>query len=235
MSIRKVKRLYFHAAWWGLSLLLVPTLGFGAPQIKCWTNSEGVRECGDKVPPEYAQQGYERKDSSGITVGTQTRAKNIEELRQERELALQQQEQQRLREQQQMRDTTLLQTFASVDDLELARDGQLQNIDAQIRIAENHIAKLQINLAAMVETAANQERRGETPKPETIANIESVRTQITDNEAFIATRRLEKETIAAKYATDIERYRKLKDLAPAQSSPAPATATAPPNTSSASP
>lgn len=22
--------------------------------IKCWTNNEGVRECGNRVPPEYS-------------------------------------------------------------------------------------------------------------------------------------------------------------------------------------
>lgn len=204
-------------------------------QIKCWTNREGIRECGNNVPPEFSQQGYEKRGASGVTVGTQNRAKSAEELQAEREQALREQEQQREREQQEARDTVLLQTYASVDDLELARDGQLQNIDTQIRIAENHMAKLQTNLAAMIEVAANQERRGEKPKPETIANIESVRSQIAGDEATIASRRKEKDAVAARFAIDIARYREIKNQAPAQNSPAPATATAQPSRSSASP
>ena len=37
-------------------LALPPMAGAG---IKCWTNNDGVRECGNAVPPEYAQQGHE--------------------------------------------------------------------------------------------------------------------------------------------------------------------------------
>ena len=27
-------------------------------RMKCWENSEGIKECGDKIPPEYIQKGY---------------------------------------------------------------------------------------------------------------------------------------------------------------------------------
>ena len=37
-----------------------------AARIKCWTNNEGNRECGDKIPPEYTQQGYKELDKSGL-------------------------------------------------------------------------------------------------------------------------------------------------------------------------
>ena len=26
--------------------------------IKCWTNKDGVRECGNVVPPEYSQESH---------------------------------------------------------------------------------------------------------------------------------------------------------------------------------
>ena len=53
-------------------------------KIKCWHNKDGVRECGNAVPPEYAQQQSEEKDKSGLTVKTQERAKTQEELEAER-------------------------------------------------------------------------------------------------------------------------------------------------------
>ena len=34
-------------------------------RFKCWTNSDGVKECGQNVPPEYAQQGHEEVNSLG--------------------------------------------------------------------------------------------------------------------------------------------------------------------------
>jgi hypothetical protein len=41
-----------------LVTLISLTCGFSLTAdaaIKCWTNKEGVKECGDTVPPEYAQ------------------------------------------------------------------------------------------------------------------------------------------------------------------------------------
>ena len=52
--------------------------------IKCWHNQDGVRECGNVVPPEYAQQGSETKDKFGVTIGATGRAKTLEELEAER-------------------------------------------------------------------------------------------------------------------------------------------------------
>ena len=48
-------------------------------RFKCWTNSDGVRECGENVPPEYAQQGHEEINKLGITVDKQERAMTEEE------------------------------------------------------------------------------------------------------------------------------------------------------------
>ena len=49
-------------------------------RLKCWTNSEGVRECGNAVPPEYAQQGHQELDKSGMVKKETERAKTDEEL-----------------------------------------------------------------------------------------------------------------------------------------------------------
>jgi len=43
--------------------------------IKCWTNDDGVRECGNTVPPEYAQKSHRELTGEGITVSTTKRAK----------------------------------------------------------------------------------------------------------------------------------------------------------------
>ena len=63
------------------------------------------------------------------------------------------------------------------------------------------------------ERAADIERRGEKPSAEMIGNIESVRGQIAENEAFIATKRAEQDGIRARFAADIERFRELKGTA----------------------
>ena len=53
-------------------------------KIKCWKNNEGVRECGNVVPPEFAQQGHEEVSSGGVKRESTGRAKSLEELEAER-------------------------------------------------------------------------------------------------------------------------------------------------------
>ena len=61
-----------------------------------------------------------------------------------------------------------------------------------------------------MEQAADVERRGENPSEDLLAPISSVRGQITDNEAFIATKEQEQEEIRQRFDTDITRFRELK-------------------------
>lgn len=181
-----------------------------AAKFKCWKNSEGVRECGNAVPPEYAQQGHETIGKGGLKLESKGRAKTVEELQAERE-AEKAAELARLEEQKRkQQDRVLLDTFASEDDLILTRDGQIAHLDSQVRLTESHIEKLQNNLDKMIERAADVERRGETPSEEMVANISSVRDQIAENEAFIATKEEEKAAIRQRFATDIERFKELK-------------------------
>ena len=56
-------------------------------RMKCWTNNEGVKECGDTVPPEYTQQGYKELSKEGIVKDETKRVKTKEELEKEREKA----------------------------------------------------------------------------------------------------------------------------------------------------
>ncbi|MGR8920381.1 MAG: hypothetical protein ACU85V_12230 [Gammaproteobacteria bacterium] len=198
-----------RAAVLGTALMLMAAAPAGAA-IKCWTNSEGVRECGNAVPPEYAQQGHEKISKHGLKRGEQEAAKSLEELTAEREAAkaakaaaIEAKERAKL-------DRVLLDTFASEDDMVLTRDGQIAHLDSQIRLTRSHIDKLQANLDKMVDRAAELERRGEKPSAEMVANIRSVRSQIEENETFIATKKAEQAEIEARFDADIARFRELK-------------------------
>ena len=178
--------------------------------IKCWKNKEGVRECGNSVPPEYAQQGHETKDSRGLTVGKTERAKSMEELEAERAADKEKQKAAVAEKKRAALDRVLLDTFASEDDLVLTRDGQIAHLESQIDLTRSHIGKLEKNLNQMMEGAADVERRGENPSEDLIANISSVRGQIDDNETFISTKEREQEEIRQRFDIDIARFKELK-------------------------
>ncbi len=66
-----------------LILVLVTGLSPSPPahaRIKCWTNKDDIRECGNVVPPEYSQKGHEELSDQGIVIDRKERAKTPEEL-----------------------------------------------------------------------------------------------------------------------------------------------------------
>jgi len=210
MGIDDIIRHTLRAGIAAIALAGVPLSATAA--IKCWTNHEGVRECGNVVPPEFAQQGHETLNKQGLTTDTAEAAKTREELLAERAAADAARKAEIEERQREQADRVLLDTFASVDDLELTRDGQVAHLDSQIRLVQSHLEKLQVNLDQMIERAAETERRGEMPSAEMIKNIDSVRDQIRDNEEFIATKKREQEEICVRFEADISRFRVLMGL-----------------------
>lgn len=181
-------------------------------RIVCWTNSDGVRECGDSVPPEYSQQGHKEFSEQGIVVDETEAAMTDTELEELKRITAEKAEQKRREEVQKRRDRMLLDTFASVEDIELARDRKISAIDSSISLAERRINKLRQEKDRLITKAAGFERQGKEI-PEYIAeDINRVDRQITANNEFIADKREEQEVVRARHDRDIKRYNEIRLL-----------------------
>lgn len=196
-----------------LALALALPVGAEAG-IKCWTNDEGVRECGNAIPPEYAQREHVEKSNSGVVVRKQERSKTKEEIlaarAREAEEAKAKAAAAEAAAKRAAADRVLLDTFSSEDDLVLARDGQLTNVEAQIKVTESHVKKLDRQLDQMIGQAADIEKRGRKVPENLARNIDSVRDQIVDQQEFIGEKREEQDAIRAKFDADIARFRELR-------------------------
>ncbi len=193
-----------------LSLIVLPTASQAA--IKCWVNKDGVKECGDKVPPEYAQEGHKELSERGFVVDEKERAKSEEELEEERRQEALKAEEERLAAERERRDQILLQTFSSVSDLEKARDDKLLALESTISIIETRNEKIQADLDNRIKKAADEERAQGKPSEELLKDIEDLRRQITNNNQHIAEKRSEQEELKETYARDIERFKELKSV-----------------------
>ncbi len=181
-----------------------------AKKFKCWTNSEGVRECGNVVPPEYAQQGHEEINDRGLTVGSTRRAKTDEEIEAER---LEQQRldtERKLAEKQAKSDRILLATYPTEYDMRLAHKGKLASIDSRINHAEHLIKRLKEKLVEFIQDAANQERSGKEVSEETLKSIRLVKQQMTEQRNFIQESEHEKAKINARFEDELAHFRQLK-------------------------
>jgi hypothetical protein len=205
--------------------LLLVLLGLSAnafaASIKCWKNEQGVRECGQFVPPEYSQQRIEIINERGIVIDVKEAAKTPEQLAEEaRQKKLREAELRRQKEQA-LQDRILLNTFTTERDLRLSYDGKIEAIRGIISITHSNSETLQKNLTRVQKKAANYERAGEKPPQTLFEEMDSLKDQIQDNREFIAKKEEAIRKLEARYQADLARFRKLKGIkAPAGPPPA---------------
>lgn len=197
-------------AFFFIFLILSVSRPVDAKNILCWKNKQKIRECGETVPPEYAQQRIEVLNDQGIVIKViQARKSKAQLAREAREAERQKQADERRRQ-----DLILLKTFTREEDLLATRDKQLAAIDSTISIAAGNLRVLNTNLAQLQKQAADHERGG-TPIPQVLLkDIDSVKRQIVENEKYLAEKEARKKAIKQKFAADLTRYRKLKQVKP---------------------
>ena len=182
----------------------------GGKSIKCWTNKDGVKECGNAVPPEYSQDEHEQVSTGGAKIKKTGKARTEEELEADRQAAEQKKSAEEEAKKQAALDKVLLDTYSSESDLALSRDGQLTNIDSQIKLTESHIEKLHKQQDQLIQQAADHERRGQPVPPKLAASIDDLRKQIDENKQFIVNKGADKDRLREKFDADIKRFRELR-------------------------
>lgn len=180
----------------------------------CWTNSDGYKECGNSVPPEYSQKRTETFDSQGVVTEVKKKAKSRAQYEFEQEeaakLKAENEEIARLAKLQDEKDRVLLSTFSRVEDIALFKKRNLDQLDLQIKIANIQITQLEKSLKGYNKEAATYERRRK-PIPEALqANLDSVNGQISNKQKYIGTKQAEMNELSNKYDADMERFRILK-------------------------
>lgn len=182
--------------------------------IKCWTNSQGVRECGNVVPPEYAQRSHRELNQQGILIGRTARAKTQDELERDQaerqRRAAEEAKLARIAREQAKRDRVLLYTFTTEEDMFLARDGKLQAIETRVRHAQSRIVKLEQTLENLRARAALLERRGSVVPEKLREEIVAGEREIANKRESIEQLRTEQKDVRASFEADLLRFRQLK-------------------------
>jgi monoamine oxidase len=177
--------------------------------LKCWTSHEGLRECGNNVPPEYAQEGYSEISSTGV-VREKARAPSQEEIEAARQRAEAERVARERFTERATQDRVLLSTFTNEGDVQLASNGKEAVFESRIKLVQTRVADLERNLARLSEHAAQEERSGKGMSPQLRNDLEQVERQIAEHRQFIVDQRHEQEQVRLKSATDLERFRALK-------------------------
>ena len=196
--------------------LFVLMSGIAQAKLYRWVDENGEVHYTDKIPPQYSQKAHTELDQHGLKVDEIQAAKTHEQVLKEKELKRLRAERQKLVDIQRSKDRVLLRTFRSIDDIVLARNGKLAAIDVSITVTEGNIKRMKTKLAEMQDNAANLEKQGKSVSKKYLSQIKQIRDDIRSAYSSIVEKEKHKQSILAKFETDIDRFKQLKQLTPEQ-------------------
>jgi len=195
-----------------LPLLLVGVADISAQNLYRYRAENGVMVVDFRVPPEYADQGYEVLDENGSVVDVVPRALTPEEranVALARELeASAKAEQLRL----QKWDESLLLRYSTIADIEDARDRSLSDLKIRVSILKSNRRSLRQQVENAQARVAATERAGAEPLQADLDNIEVLKREIESTETKIEARQLQISDMTNSYQRDIERFEQLQDV-----------------------
>lgn len=215
MGILKMRTKIFSAMV-GVLLLGVGMQVAQAAKFYRWVGEDGNTHYGTEVPPEYLQKQHRQINDQGVTTHVYQRTKTPEEAAAE---AAERRRREKMRaaelaviEKQKKLDKILLETYSSLDDMELARDGKIAAIEAVIRITKSNISGVRSELSRMTARAADLERSGQTVPPKLARQITDAQSQMQENLGFISEQRKDQDRVREEYAVEMKRFARLKAL-----------------------
>ena len=179
-------------------------------RIKCWTNDQGNKECGDKVPPRYSQGGHKVVNKRGMTVEETEAAPNEEELKKRKEMELKMEQERLAKEKKEHADRVLLDTFPEEGDIIRSRDSKLITIDGQISLEREKIKKLEQQLVG-AEERKQRYLDQEQEVPQVLQDgIDGYARQLEDAKKYIEQSYKDKEGITNEYNGYLMRHREIR-------------------------
>jgi hypothetical protein len=180
-----------------------------------WVDKDGQVHYGDSVPPEYAEQDRDILNRQGVPVGREEGLITPEEAAAIAAAEKAERDEKKRR----LRDRVLLQTYQSVQELEVLRDTRLELVDAQLTIQEQSLANLRAQRAQIQRMAARyapiNSSADALPLPQDISlDLEQSASDIETQERNLVKRREERESIRLNFEADIARYKELRAVVP---------------------
>jgi len=209
MTIKSFTRLF-------LCIYLVAELSFCAHEIFAgtfrWVDDQGMVHYTDQVPPEESKRPHAKLNPEAQTIEMIEGQKTPEQFEQIKRLNQLRIEQQRILSQQKDSDLSLLRTYRSVEEMQMALQNKINTIDSTIKIAESNRQRQEENIRSQVKRAAEMEITGQ-PVPKNLRdNIESTRRQIATYQEKIRLFENSKLEIILSFNKGLERFQNLENL-----------------------
>lgn len=171
-------------------------------QLYRYINSDGIKVLDSRIPPEYAQKGYEIISTTGKILKVVPPAPTAEEIAKsdtQKEILFHYE--------------MLSKRYSSIDSIEAARKRRLSNLETSISILNGNVSSLSNQLENQMSAAADREREGKTI-PKTLLNqIANSKAELAVAKELLEIRIKEKDEVNKKFDKDIEYFVKGQAIA----------------------
>ena len=206
-----------NLAWAVSVLLLLATTSFSAGAAQSngrklykWVDEQGVTHFGDHIPPEYASQEQHVINSHGVET------EHIEAQRTPEQLAAE--EKKRFEaEQKASRDRNLLNTYASVPEIERLRDQRLTLLADQVKVTSQFLEILngrmkKLRVASQRFRPYSSDPKAPPMSDEVAEDLVRVDNDIHTQQENLREKRNEEATMSKQFESDIARFKELKGI-----------------------
>src|ERR1700691_6022099 len=206
-----------NAAWMLCAVTLLASPGFAAGAgasngrtLYKWVDEQGVTHYGDHIPPEYAGQEQHVINSQGVEINRLEAQKTPEQMAVEEQKKLE-------ADQSQNRDRNLLNTYASVQEIERLRDQRVTLVSDQIKVTSQFLevlnGKLKKLRAGSMHYKPYNSDPGAAAMPDQVAeDLVRVGNDIRTQEENLREKRSEEATMRKQFGSDVERFKELKGI-----------------------
>jgi hypothetical protein len=201
------KTIYYNKP--ALALLIGLTLSApAAAKTYKWVDDKGITHYGETIPPEYANKDRTLLNKSGIVVKTQEvltaderRAKEAAEAKGRSDEAI---ARDLIR-----RDKSLIDSYNSVEEIELSRTRNLQQVDARINSINAQLKMDNNNLISLQKNTATPNSADGKAHVATADEIREAQARVQQTQQDLDKYKAEKLSINARYDADKVRYKEL--------------------------
>jgi hypothetical protein len=173
-----------------------------------WVDEKGITHYGETIPPEYADRDRAELSKSGRTIHV-IEVPTAAEREEQKKADEQKKIEEKAAIEQKRRDRTLTSTYSNSDEIDLARDRSLRQVNARIN---NHTSQLKMandNLLTLQKESENYTKT-DTPIPSTLQDdLKYTQARIDRLQNNLDKSLADKEAVEARYDADKARYKEL--------------------------
>jgi len=190
---------------------LIIGMAFSSPvtaKMYKWVDDQGVTHYGETIPPEYARKDRERLNKAGRVVERQEVLTPEERLAREREDAKKREDEEAMLERKR-RDRALLSTYSNAKEIDLARNRNLQQLEARLNSVVSQLKMVDDKLDGLRKEADGYTRAGKEIPASLRDDLSESQERRASLQQDMEKAKAEKAAVEARYDADKARYREL--------------------------